>query len=197
MKLRRAAAVCIAILTVVALAAGFVSASLVAVTGLVFIGALLRPRGLVGVIDFGLAATLAGALAFGLVLQSSGLVEGVAETVIGFAGGNALLMLIALGVCTGICTELVSNIAAAAMMAPLGFALAEGSAVSTEAATMTVMLAASASFATPFGYQTNLMVAGPGGYRYGDFIRCGLTLNIWFAVGAAVLSYWYFPALVF
>src|SRR5205085_2075163 len=85
-------------------------------------------------------------------------------------------------------TEVLSNAAVAVLLTPLAVALAESLGVSPRPFVIAVMLAASAAFATPFGYQTNVLVFGLGRYRYLDFVRVGVPLNIltWL-VGAAVI----------
>lgn len=75
-------------------------------------------------------------------------------------------------------TELVTNNAAAVVIFPIFMSAAESLGVSPMPYVVAVMFAASASFLTPIGYQTNLMVYGPGGYRVGDFLRLGSGLNI-------------------
>jgi Na+/H+ antiporter NhaD/arsenite permease-like protein len=75
-------------------------------------------------------------------------------------------------------TELVSNNAIAVIMAPIAIALAEATGVDARPLLVAVMIAASACFATPIGYQTNMLVYGPGGYRFTDFMRIGIPLNL-------------------
>jgi di/tricarboxylate transporter len=79
---------------------------------------------------------------------------------------------------TTVMTELVSNNAIAVIMAPIAIALAEATGVDARPLLVAVMIAASACFATPIGYQTNMLVYGPGGYRFTDFMRIGIPLNI-------------------
>lgn len=90
-------------------------------------------------------------------------------------------------------TEILSNAAVAVLITPIAVALAESLGVSPRPFLVAVMMAASAAFATPFGYQTNVLVFQLGGYAYTDFIRIGLPLNLltW-AVGLAVIP-WFFP----
>lgn len=75
-------------------------------------------------------------------------------------------------------TEMITNNAAAVLTFPIAVAAADDLGVSYMPFVIAVMVAASASFATPLGYQTNLMVYGPGGYRYTDYLRIGLPLNV-------------------
>jgi di/tricarboxylate transporter len=79
---------------------------------------------------------------------------------------------------TSTLTELVSNNAIAVIMAPIAIALAQATGVDPRPLLIAVMIAASACFATPIGYQTNMLVYGPGGYRFTDFMKVGIPLNI-------------------
>lgn len=75
-------------------------------------------------------------------------------------------------------TEVITNNAAAVLIVPVVLSLTSAMGVDSEPFIIAVMMAASASFATPLGYQTNMMVFGPGGYRFSDFIRVGLPMNV-------------------
>ena len=122
---------------------------------------------------------IAGALALGQALLSSGAVHVVAHSVVGALGAwGPYAVLAGMAVLTMLFTEIVTNTAAAALMFPLGVATAMDLGVDPRPFVMVVALIASASFLTPIGYQTNLMVYGPGGYRFGDFGRVGLPLSL-------------------
>jgi len=89
-------------------------------------------------------------------------------------------------------TEILSNAAVAVLVTPIAVALAQSLHVSPRPFLVAVMLAASAAFATPFGYQTNVLVYQLGGYGYMDFVRVGVPLNLltW-AVGVAAIAFFY------
>ena len=87
-------------------------------------------------------------------------------------------MLGAIYLATMVLTELVTNNAAAALMFPIVAAACDASSLPLVPAALVTMMAASASFSTPIGYQTNLMVYGPGGYRFSDFLRFGIPLQL-------------------
>ena len=79
---------------------------------------------------------------------------------------------------TSVLTELISYNAVAVVITPLAISLGLSLGVDPRPLVIAVMVAASASFATPIGYQTNMMVYGPGGYRFTDFLRVGVPLNL-------------------
>jgi di/tricarboxylate transporter len=89
---------------------------------------------------------------------------------------------------TTLFTEIITNNAAAVLVFPISMSLAEGLGVSSMPFVTCIMVAASASFATPIGYQTNLMVYGPGGYRFSDYLRIGIPLNILFGAVTIILA---------
>src|SRR3546814_3242599 len=91
---------------------------------------------------------------------------------------SPLVALIVLYLITMVLTELLSNATVAVLITPIAVALAESLGVSPRPFLVAVMMAASAAFATPFGYQTNVIVYQMAGYRYMDFVRVGLPLNL-------------------
>ena len=94
---------------------------------------------------------------------------------------------------TLIVTELITNNAAAALMFPFALAAARQLDVNYMPFIITVMMAASAGFATPIGYQTNLMVYGPGGYRFSDYLKIGVPLDILIGVITVAIAPLVFP----
>jgi len=114
----------------------------------------------------------------GMALLESGAAQLVGDALVTMAVGNPLLALAALYFTTMVVTELITNNAAGVLMFPIAMAVAEAADVNYMPYVIAVMVAASCGFTTPLGYQTNLMVYGPGGYRFSDFVRFGLPLNI-------------------
>ncbi len=104
--------------------------------------------------------------------------------------GTVWIVLLGLFVLTNVLTEMMTNIAAAAVTLPIAAAVAQQAALPLLPVALVVAIAASASFATPIGYQTNLMVYGAGNYRFVDFLRVGLPLNLVAAVLTVVVVYW-------
>ncbi|MEX2468412.1 MAG: SLC13 family permease [Pseudohongiellaceae bacterium] len=122
--------------------------------------------------------TIASAFALGAALEVTGAASFLGEQIIAASGDNALLMLILTYMAVSLLTELITNNAAAVVMLPIVLSLARAAGLPLEPFVFTVMMAASASFATPLGYQTNMMVYGPGNYRFDDFLRIGIPMNI-------------------
>lgn len=130
-------------------------------------------------INWRILLLIIGMLAVGRGMESSGTAALVASGIAHFALPlGAIAMISAIYITTSVCTELVSNNAVAALLTPVAINLAHQADASPIPFVIAVMFGASASFATPIGYQTNTYVYGAGGYRFSDFIRVGLPLNI-------------------
>jgi len=130
-------------------------------------------------IDGRLLALIFAMLAIGAALEETGAIELIVS---GFAPWlldmPPWVLLWVIYFMTTTLTELVSNNAIAVIMAPIAIALAQATGVDPRPIVIAVMIAASAAFATPIGYQTNMMVAGPGGYKFTDFMKIGIPLNL-------------------
>ena len=138
---------------------------------------------------------IAGMLVLGIALRVSGVAESGTEFLIaGLDGLSPLLALIIIYGATLFATELLSNATVAVLFTPLAVSLAEALHVSPRPFLVAVMVAGSAAFATPFGYQTNVLVYRMGGYNYLDFVKVGLPLNLitWAAAIVAIRSYFPF-----
>ena len=134
-----------------------------------------------------------GMLTLGMALENSGaaalLVNSIAAPV-GVFGPLAALAVVYL--LTSTMTEVISNNATAILMTPIAIGLAQTVGVDPRAFVVAVMFAASASFATPIGYQTNTLVYTAGGYKFSDFVRIGLPLNLlFFAVAMLVIPFFW------
>jgi di/tricarboxylate transporter len=132
--------------------------------------------------------SIAASLAISSALESTGAARGIANTLTSLAGGNSWGTLAMIYIGTMLVTELVTNNAAAALMFPLALEAAAKLHVNHFPFVIVVMVAASAGFATPIGYQTNLMVYGPGGYRFSDYLKIGVPLDLLCAVIAILLA---------
>ncbi|TCO70464.1 SLC13 family permease [Rhodovulum euryhalinum] len=145
-------------------------------------------------VDGRLLALIFSMLAVGAALESSGavrlIVEGAAPWM---AGLPPFLIVWAIYLLTSVLTELVSNNAVAVVVTPIAIGLGQALGVDPRPLVVAVMIAASASFATPIGYQTNMMVYGPGGYRFTDFLRVGIPLNLSVGLLASALIPVFWP----
>ncbi|HBS48726.1 MAG TPA: dATP pyrophosphohydrolase [Rhodobacteraceae bacterium] len=130
-------------------------------------------------IDGRLLALIFAMLAIGAALETSGAVRLIVEAIAPGLGMLPPFMVVwAIYLLTSILTELVSNNAVAVVVTPIAIGLAQEMGIDARPLVVAVMVAASASFATPIGYQTNMLVYGPGGYRFTDFLRVGIPLNL-------------------
>lgn len=129
-------------------------------------------------LDLPVLITIAASFALGAALQKTGVAAILAENIVSLSGGKPWLLLILTYATVSLMTETITNNAAAVIMVPIILAITAHAGLHPEPFMYAVMMAASASFATPLGYQTNLMVYGPGGYRFTDFVRAGLPMNV-------------------
>ncbi len=137
---------------------------------------------------------IAGMLVLGIALRVSGLADSATVSLIGGLDGlNPLLALISVYGVTLFATEILSNATVAVLFTPVAVSLAEALHVSPRPFLVAVMMAGSAAFATPFGYQTNAIVYQMGGYNYLDFVKVGLPLNLITWVVAVIAIQIYFP----
>lgn len=147
-----------------------------------------------GFIDARLMALIFSMLAVGVALDDSGAVQIIVNAIApGLAMMPPVVALLCVYMLTTTLTELVTNNAVAVVMTPIAIALAQTLGLDPRALVVAVMIAASASFATPIGYQTNTLVYGPGGYRFSDFLRIGVPMNILFGLAACLLIPVFFP----
>ncbi len=129
-------------------------------------------------LDVQVIVTIAASFAVGNALYETGAAQHLGESVLSLANDNPLMLLILTYFMVSILTEIITNNAAAVLMLPVVLAMTQAAGLPAEPFVITVMMAASAAFSTPLGYQTNLMVYGPGGYRFSDFLKAGIPLNI-------------------
>ena len=145
-------------------------------------------------IDWGVLLAIGAGLGIGVAMAESGAAKLVAETVVNAVGTNPLATLIVLYGVTNVLANLITTQAAAVLVYPVALAAAANLGVSFRPFAIAVIVAAASAYATPIGYQTNLMVYGPGGYRGIDFLRIGgpLCLVIWVVTVAVAPLVWPF-----
>jgi di/tricarboxylate transporter len=129
-------------------------------------------------VDWQILLVIAASIALGGSLESTGAASVIAGQIVGLAAGSPMATLIAIFVVTTLFSAVISNLAAAVIVFPIALAASQQLEVSMLPFAVTLMMAASASFATPIGYQTNLMVYGPGDYRFSDFFKIGVPLTV-------------------
>ncbi|MGB1563329.1 MAG: SLC13 family permease [Sinimarinibacterium flocculans] len=129
-------------------------------------------------IDTQVLLVIACSFALGKALEVTGAAASIADLLLNVPGSNPWVVLALAYLMTMLLTEMITNNAAAVLMYPICMAAAKTLGVSPLPFVFAVMMAASASFSTPLGYQTNLMVFGPGGYRFTDFLKVGIPLQL-------------------
>ncbi len=171
------------------------------IAGLAVIGAVVvmmtncvDPDEAFDAIDWRILFLIYGMLGLSIGLDKTGTARLIVEAVVALVGDvGPVAILAAVYVLTSILTEVVSNNAVAVLIGPIVIALADQLGLNPRPFIIAVMFAASASFATPIGYQTNTFVYSAGGYKFRDFLRVGLPLNIIFAIVAVVIIPFFFP----
>ncbi len=141
----------------------------------------LRPEQAYGAVDWRVLIMLAGILPLGIAMEKTGAAQAITDVVLQLAGRESPIALLAgIYLVTAILTEFMSNTGAAVLIAPIAIATAQSIGLDPKPFLIAVTFAASTSFATPVGYQTNTMVYNAGGYRFSDFVRVGVPLNLLF-----------------
>lgn len=138
-------------------------------------------------VDWQVLIVIAASFGIGTALQKTGAAISIAESMVWLSQGRPWPTLAIVYLVTALLSSIITNNVAAVLMFPIVVSLSETGGVSPMPFVITVMVAASASFSTPIGYQTNLMVYGAGGYRFVDFIRVGVPLTLLTGVLTVVL----------
>ncbi|EIJ36487.1 SLC13 family permease [Thiothrix nivea] len=154
------------------LQAAWLAAGVMLITGCMNAGLARRS------IDFSVLTVIGASFALGEAMSSTGAAKFLATQLMQSLPLTPVMALVVVYAMTVMFTEFITNNAAAVLMFPIAEAIAEQLGVNLTPFAIAIMFAASASFITPIGYQTNLMVYGPGGYRLTDYIRLGLPLSI-------------------
>ena len=145
-------------------------------------------------VDGRLLSLIFAMLGIGAALQHSGAVEMIVMALApALKWMPGVFAIWALYLLTSVLTEMVSNNAVAVVITPIAIGLADALGYDARPFVVAVMVAASASFATPIGYQTNTLVSGPGGYRFTDFMKIGIPLNLSIGILVSAVIPWVFP----
>ncbi|MDS1309481.1 SLC13 family permease [Marinobacter xiaoshiensis] len=178
----------ILLVMVVLSASGLLSileASFLAAGGMIMVGCLTASRARRSV-DLPVLVVIASSFALGNAMTETGAAQWIAGGLLGFGPLTPWIALAMVYVLTAMFTEVITNNAAAVLMFPIALAVSDQLGVSFLPFAIAVMFAASASFITPLGYQTNLMVYGPGRYRFSDYVRIGVPLSL--LVGSVAIA---------
>jgi di/tricarboxylate transporter len=127
-------------------------------------------------VDWQVVLVIGSSIGVGHAMEASGLAGASAAAVIARVGHAPFLALVALFVLASAFSQVITNNAAVVLMFPIAISTAAGLGVDPMPFVMAIVMAAAAAVATPIGYQTNLMVYGPGGYVFNDFLRAGVPL---------------------
>ncbi len=161
--------------------------------GVVLLTRCIEPEEAWGSIDGSTLVLIFGMLAFGKGLENAGTVQLIVDMLKPLlAATSPLLLLIAIYAVTSILTETVTNNAVAVIMTPIAIGLAGVMGIDPRALVVAVMFGASASFATPIGYQTNTLVYGAANYRFMDFVKIGLPMNIFVGAATCLAISWFY-----
>lgn len=179
---------------VVLLAAAFgwpIEALALAGVGIVMLFRCLEPEEAWGAIDGNTLVLIFGMLAFGKGLENAGTVDLIVASLTPLLlAMSPLILLLAMYAVTSVLTETVTNNAVAVIMTPIAIGLAPIAGIDPRPLVVAVMFGASASFATPIGYQTNTLVYGAANYRFMDFVKIGVPMNIIVGIAACAAIYW-------
>ncbi len=145
---------------------------------------------LIEAIQGDLLLLIACAFSLGRALETTNAASEIAQSLLKILspGGN-ITILFGVYIMTSLLTAVISNAATVTLMFPIAFEFSEQSGIPLKAMVYVLMMAGSSSFATPIGYQTNLMVQGPGGYTFFDFVKVGLPLTLISTVVSVCLVY--------
>jgi len=182
-----------AMVVVVSLTPMPVVAAATAAAVVVLICKCLEPQEAYASVEWSVIFMLYGMMAVGVAMEETGTAEWVASTLLGgaeFFAPKAILPYVMLALVYGLSlamTEVLSNNATALIMAPIAISTAAKLGVDSRGFIIAVAMSATLAFACPTGYQTHMMVYGPGGYRFTDFMRFGLPLNLMMWAGACIL----------
>ena len=190
-----AAAIMAAVVAVAGLGLLPISSAAMAGVALMIFTGCVRISEIYEEMDWLVVFVMAGLIPLGLAMEQTGAAAWIAQGVVGATQGlGDSGMIAAFYVLTAIMTAVVANTATAVMLTPVAISVANSAGLNPNALLVAVMFAASASFVTPFGYKTNVMIYSPGGYRFSDFLKVGGPLNLLLAAVAALCIPIFWPS---
>jgi di/tricarboxylate transporter len=195
---RRKIKIAVPILAAVVLLAAFdvTTILLAAILGAIamFLTGCITPEEAYVEVDWMVLVLLGSIIPLGIAMQNTGTAQLIAWAIVQLTEPFGLYgLLAAVYLATSLLTEVISNNATAVVLTPIAIGVASAAGISPLPLVVAVMLAASNSFLTPVGYQTNTFIYGPGGYRFLDFVRVGGPLNVLLIVTATLVIPAFFP----
>ena len=155
---------------------------------------IVRKRDLYQQIDWPIIVLLGAMIPVGGAFETSGAAAGISNSLVEMKSfASPTVMLVLLMIITMILSDILNNAATAIVMAPVAIGLANNLDVSPDTFLMAVAIAASCAFLTPIGHQSNTLVMGPGGYKFGDYIWMGIWVEIIVLVVSVPLLLWFWP----
>lgn len=144
-------------------------------------------------IDWGILMIFAGSVCMGMAIERVGLAELLADNLLALAGNSPFWVLTCVCVCGVVLSEFVSNTAAAAILYPVAYQTALAMDVNPLTFCIGLLISVSLCFASPIGSPTHMLVYGPGGYRFSDFMRVGIIMNVIMLIATLVFTPMIFP----
>ena len=144
-------------------------------------------------VNWNIIIVFAGSVAIGNAIENTGIAQMIANGLLGICGSNPYVILFTLCFVATFITEFISNTAAGAMFCPIALSAAASLGVNPMTFCIALMVAVSSSFATPIGSPTHMLVYSPGGYRFTDFMKVGLPMNIIILIANVLITTIVYP----
>ena len=158
---------------------------------IIMISGITNPKDVEKGIDFNLGLTIAMALALGLAMSKTGVASDISHGIINLLAPIGIIGLLSgVYIATSLLAAYITNVASVAILFPIVLAIADEKSLNPLPFVLLIAYAAAANFMTPIGYQTNMMVYGPGSYTFKDYMKIGLPLTVIYGVGAVSILYW-------
>ena len=167
--------------------------SAVIAAGAMLILRCCSPSQAMNAIKWSLLASLAGSITLGLAIQKTGIAAWISQSILSISGSNPLIVMIAVCMVAAVITEFLSNTAVAALIVPIMYSAATQLGYDPLPFLIALIMAANSSLATPIGSSVNMLVYGPGGYRFSDFIRIGVPVKLAFLAASIIIVILLYP----